>query len=413
MFRKILCIFITATLLCSCALAMDRETMRLQWAEISKQCDEIPLYQEDPDSENFAPGALTETAQENALACLNFLRALAGLEPAALSPLYSLRAQNGALLLAAHDFLDHYPPQPENMDDALYESALLGTSEGNIAKFNWMRPEILIDGVTYFARDDGDENLADLGHRRWLLNPYMSQTGFGLANSNSGMSYVTMYAVDMGNQDAQWSHVAWPSAGVFPVEFMRKELAWSISLNEDIYNLDLSHPVVTLREESSGASFSFNFSNGENRDGYCTINRDQYGSGPCLIFRPDMDRAGIEEYVQNQLWTVEVSGLVKVDGSQAELRYSCEMTSLYVQEVANIEMSLLEASLMPGEKLQLSALVIPEYADERFLRWSSSDPNVATVDEKGLVTALKSGSCTITATSANGRWDSCAITVKA
>ena len=61
--------------------------------------------------------------------------------------------------------------------------------------------------------------------------------------------------------------------------------------------------------------------------------------------------------------------------------------------------------------LQLSADVIPAYADDLRVTWTSSDPSVADVDWTGVVTARAPGSCEISATSANGRSDVCAVTV--
>ena len=43
--------------------------------------------------------------------------------------------------------------------------------------------------------------------------------------------------------------------------------------------------------------------------------------------------------------------------------------------------------------------------------WTSSNENIATVDDKGRVTAVKSGVCTITATTGNGKTASCVVTV--
>ena len=411
MLRRMICALVALFLAFGSARALSREEMRALWQENSLSRSSASPYAEEPDLERFSPGALTQAAQADALGCLNFLRAMAGLSPVTLNPLYTLRAQSGALLLAVSDALTHTPDQPEGMSDALYASAYAGTSQGNIAKFNWMRPEILIDGVTYFARDDGDANLSTMGHRRWLLNPRMAETGFGLANASSGMSYVTMYAVDDANASAQWDCVAWPAASVFPVEMMRQELAWSLSLNDEIYDAAASAPRIVLREENSGATFSFDALSGEG-DGYCAFSREACGSGSCVIFRPDLAAAGIEEYVQNQVWTVELTGLRLQGGGSAEISYACEMISLYPQDVANVELSVLEATLAPGERLQLSASVIPEYADDLTLAWSSSDESVAAVDASGLVAARAAGTCVVTARSANGRSDACQITVK-
>lgn len=252
------------------AFAMSRDELRAAWQEIAVLRTQESPYLEEPEIRTYSAGAITEEKQQDALNCLNFLRAVAGLEKVSLNPLYTLRAQNGALLLATNDQLNHQAPQPEGMPDELYASAYLGTSLGNIAKFNWMKPEMLVDGVCYFARDDGEQNLNALGHRRWLLNPCMAETGFGLANSENGTSYVCMYAVDTGNADAQWDYIAWPSAQAFPVEMMRSQLAWSVSLNENIYDLKASRPQVLLIEENSGAEFHFDIARAE-------------GNGSCLL----------------------------------------------------------------------------------------------------------------------------------
>ena len=411
MLRKIFCILLAAVLLIGSCSAMDRAALRVAWREVTEMRTDASPYEQRPDVETFTLGKLTLDAQADALALTNFFRELAGLAPVTLDPLYTLRAQHGALLLAANDVLTHTPKQPEGMSDAFYAAAYEGTSMGNIAKFNWMRPSILIDGVTYFVRDDGDINLDKLGHRRWLLNPAMAATGFGLANAATGNSYVAMYALDMENAGVEWDYVAWPADGAFPVELMRAELPWSVSLNPEIYDLDSSAPELLLTEEVSGASFRFDFSAGTG-DGFCLLSTDAYGSGPCLIFRPDLAAAGIGEYVQNQVWTVELAGLRGTNGAALDLRYTCEMASVYPQDVANVELDMLEAALVPGETLQLSAAVIPSYADDLMVIWRSGDESVATVDATGLVTAVAPGECEIIAESVNGRSDFCTITVE-
>lgn len=410
--KRIISTWIIFVMVFGCASALTRDELRSAYREIALRRTHENPYLQQPDVKAFSTcGSITEAALQEALDYLNFLRNLAGLDEVSLSPLYTFRSQNGAVLLAANDQLNHTPQIADGMSEALYESAYLGTSLGNIAKFNWMRPEILLDGVEYFVRDDGDGNLSTLGHRRWLLNPYMKETGFGLANAQSGMSYVAMYAVDDTNLDAQWDYVAWPCAGAFPVELMRSDLAWSVSLNDGVYDIAASSPTLTLTELGSGAVFSFDYA-ARSGDGFCLWNTAGYGAGSCLIFRPELDAAGIREYVQNQNWLVEIGGLVKNDGTPAEIHYLCEMTSLNPQDVANIEISHLEAVLSVGERLQLSAKVIPEYADDLHVVYTSDDPTVATVDENGLVTAVSEGGCTITAASANGRADFCELSVR-
>ncbi len=411
MLKRLICLLLAMSLCLSCACAATRDELRDAYRELANRRSGASPYAQEPDPNSCTSvGSLTDAAQQEALDYLNFLRWIAGLDPVALSPLYTLRSQNGALLLAANDALSHTPDQPAQMGDELYESALLGTSLGNLAKFNWMRPEILLDGVEYFARDDGSMNLAVLGHRRWLLNPAMAETGFGLANAQSGMSYVVMYAVDDGNASAQWDRVCWPAEGAFPVELMRSQIAWSVSLNDEIYDLSTSAPVIELTEEVSGAHFTFDLV-GDSGDGFCHLSTEACGSGSCLIFRPDLSGAGLNEYLQNQVWRVRIGGLKGMDGSEKSIEYRVEMVSLYPQDPVNVELSQLEANLHVGEMLQLTAEVVPAYADDLRVTWTSSDPSVADVDWTGVVTARAPGSCEIRATSSNGRSDVCAVTV--
>ena len=58
------------------------------------------------------------------------------------------------------------------------------------------------------------------------------------------------------------------------------------------------------------------------------------------------------------------------------------------------------ATMNAGETLQLTAVVSPDTASQE-VSWKSSDRSVATVDQDGLVSALKKGSATITATTDN------------
>ena len=65
------------------------------------------------------------------------------------------------------------------------------------------------------------------------------------------------------------------------------------------------------------------------------------------------------------------------------------------------------------ETAQLTAEVIPSYADNTRVKWKSSDENVVTVDEKGKVTAVGNGTATITVTSVSGNYTATvAVTVK-
>ena len=70
------------------------------------------------------------------------------------------------------------------------------------------------------------------------------------------------------------------------------------------------------------------------------------------------------------------------------------------------------AALKAGESLTFSPTVLPAAASDMTLQWTSSDASVVRVED-GVVTALRSGSATVTAASPNGKKASCKITVTA
>ncbi len=80
--------------------------------------------------------------------------------------------------------------------------------------------------------------------------------------------------------------------------------------------------------------------------------------------------------------------------------------------VTNVSLSQTELSLTEGNTAQLTATVKPDNAPNKNVTWSSSAPNVATVDSGGEVTAVAPGTATITVTTADGgKTATCTVTV--
>ncbi len=82
--------------------------------------------------------------------------------------------------------------------------------------------------------------------------------------------------------------------------------------------------------------------------------------------------------------------------------------------VATITITPATKTLSVGEDAQLTATVKPDNAGDKTVTWASSDVTIATVDAEGNVTAVKAGSCTISATANDGSAvvGECAVTVE-
>ncbi len=79
--------------------------------------------------------------------------------------------------------------------------------------------------------------------------------------------------------------------------------------------------------------------------------------------------------------------------------------------VTGITLTNYELLMREGHTSELMAIVRPDNADDKTVIWSSSDPSVATVDQNGVVTAIKVGFTTVTASTVNGFTAVCAVTV--
>lgn len=86
--------------------------------------------------------------------------------------------------------------------------------------------------------------------------------------------------------------------------------------------------------------------------------------------------------------------------------------------VESVTLNKTDISLTKGATETLTAAVAPADTTFKTVRWSSSDPSIATVDENGKVTAVGPGTATITATATNGTADTaddksatCTVTV--
>jgi uncharacterized YkwD family protein len=154
-----------------------------------------------------------------------------------------------------------------------------------------------------------------------------------------------------------------------------------------------------------------------------------------LTLRPgetaELQGEALPEYALDKSlqWTSNNPEIVTVDGHgkiTAKAPGAAEVTATAHNGIiasckVTVEPILVEAvtlnsgpiSLSPGQTFQLKASISPGDATAKTLTWSSSNPNVARVSQAGLVTAIASGSATITVTSRDGQKTAlCQVTVR-
>ncbi len=101
--------------------------------------------------------------------------------------------------------------------------------------------------------------------------------------------------------------------------------------------------------------------------------------------------------VEDGVVTAVAPGTATITVTAGEVSATCEVT--VVISMTGIELDKEEADGYIGGTVQLTATVVPEdTTDDTTVIWTSSDEEVATVDENGLVTCLAEGTVVITAT---------------
>ena len=98
------------------------------------------------------------------------------------------------------------------------------------------------------------------------------------------------------------------------------------------------------------------------------------------------------------------------DGSQSAT-CTVKVTDPIV-EATGVSLNKTQITLKVGETFQLTATIKPSNTSNKTLTWSSLKSSKASVDENGLVTALKAGTTVITVKTSNGKSATCSVTVE-
>ncbi len=109
--------------------------------------------------------------------------------------------------------------------------------------------------------------------------------------------------------------------------------------------------------------------------------------------------------------TTQISAVYTYEGSQkpaVDYTIQVEDATVAVEEIVASDLELNYV----GDSKNIGASVLPENASDKTLSYKSSDEKIATIDEKGQVTAINAGKCTITITAANGVKKEITVTVK-
>ena len=123
--------------------------------------------------------------------------------------------------------------------------------------------------------------------------------------------------------------------------------------------------------------------------------------GTTILDEPVVKGDGFNEYVLSLDYEDLVKSLEGVDGARTDvvmldlfdyaLNFSEVQVPIKDTYPTKVELSQTEASLLKGQQLALEATLIPAEVTKDAITWTSSNKNVATVDDGGVVTAVGAG----------------------
>jgi len=253
----------------------------------------------------YSIGAVNPRIANQVLDSLNLARYIAGVPNDIVNDAeYTSYAQAGAVLLDRIGYLDHLPEKPADMDDEFYEMAYKGTSESNLSQ-SYME-EAPDYSIWMYMHDSDENNIAVVGHRRWALNPKMAKSAVGM----SGF-FTTLYAFDESRSASyDKGFVPWPG-NVFPTNLFKKDMAWSVSLDESyLKNVDAGNVKITVTRQRDNRSWVISRAVNMADGSFFNLNKNNYGGMAALIFRPPY-RNEDALYMKNDVFLVEVEGLAK------------------------------------------------------------------------------------------------------
>ncbi|RLE18281.1 MAG: hypothetical protein DRJ14_04250 [Acidobacteria bacterium] len=152
-----------------------------------------PLYEQMPDVSRCFSGKLNDKEIQKALKVVNHIRALHRLSPVVYKSNMDEAAAKAALIVVANRSMTHHPA-PESLcfsDEgakasthsnlfisiySIWDPTFAGRRVADIVR---QMKKYLIPTSNIVASWLIDRNIPSLGHRRWILNPFLTQVSFG------------------------------------------------------------------------------------------------------------------------------------------------------------------------------------------------------------------------------------------
>lgn len=277
------------------------------------------LYAEQPDFERCRPGRLRPEITTTLTARVNEVRALHGLAPVTYDPATENTAVAAALVFAANGSLSHYPG---SWWRCFTEDASTGARLSNI--FGGASERLIFvsmdEMVTGWMTDVRHMNPGSIGHRRWLLDPFLATISFGRVagilpdgRRTDGAAMRIIGSNRVVPEPIEGGFIAYPF-GDYPARFWdpRAQLSFAVLV-------DLRDKTASEQVDYAQARVSVRQRGGEALEvGRVSFDNNTYGLPNSLQFAAEGLQPGVS-------YDVSIRG-VRVQGQSRDFAYSFRIT---------------------------------------------------------------------------------------
>lgn len=250
----------------NCTLSFNTQTVQ---RAVNAQVNQItlPVYtpQNVPASDvsNCQAGTLAQSHKNTALNTVNEIRALHGLSPVSYDASFDDEMMQAALINAANQKLSH---KPSTTSACYSDVGYNGTNTSNI-ELNYYDKLTDLNGFDPIVNALTEQYSTDLGHRRWLLSPFLKRISFGAiadASDHWTHQYIVGYATkvifpedSVKPTQHQKGVIAYPYEN-YPAKYFVRGVPLSVSILEDQSNsgsnvsVRFNNATVTVTERSTG-----------------------------------------------------------------------------------------------------------------------------------------------------------------
>ena len=187
-------------------------------------------FEQAPNTATCQPGTLKPSSKAAVVEWVNRLRGLHGLAPVVYDASQETGTQAAALMMLANSRLSHTPSSDWACYSAHGASAAgktnlsRGQTIGEVSNLPSSQPTAMLGGFMTELNSRNGAGEIDIGHRRWLLNPFLRRISVGWADARGADQYSyagTLYVIDESDFEVPLSSkvdfVAYPQ-GNYPAE---------------------------------------------------------------------------------------------------------------------------------------------------------------------------------------------------